>query len=389
MAAPEFSSFPLVEMQAVSNVRNEWVALALRVAPGGEDGSALRQLFATPALLTAIAPLDCIVRVTSPAALPDSLLNVLPPNRVVLAMDAAALADEAMAKRMHALHEQGYRVQLAGSAHHGVATTPLLRAVALDCSEAAPKAESLLAMFGPHLALRVPDRARYMECVAAGFDWFAGPYTLVPEADPANDGTTRKRLLTLLGMLARDADSRELETQVKQDPALSYHLLKLVNSAAFALAVPITSFAHAINVLGRRQLQRWLQLLLYARQDEDGLANPLLPLAALRAARMESLSKLQGGGRDEQDLAYMVGVFALLDVLFGLPMTEIVEALALAPIVSDALLERKGPLGELLLLAEAGVADPAALAEAGIETDAWWESELQAFHWAIQVSRNL
>jgi EAL and modified HD-GYP domain-containing signal transduction protein len=128
---------------------------------------------------------------------------------------------------------------------------------------------------------------------------------------------------------------------LKQDPALAYHLLKLVNSAAFALSSPIHSFGQAINVLGRRQLQRWLQLLLYARQQDDGLANPLLPLAAVRASMMEELAKSLEGDRDQQDMAF-VAVFSLLDVLLAMPMTEIVAALSLDLDVVRALLDRAG-----------------------------------------------
>jgi EAL and modified HD-GYP domain-containing signal transduction protein len=174
---------------------------------------------------------------------------------------------------------------------------------------------------------------------------------------------------------------------LKQDPALSYHLLKLVNSAAFALSSPIHSFGQAINVLGRRQLQRWLQLLLYARQQDDGMANPLLPLAAVRASHMEALSKALGWDRDQQDMAFVAGVFSLLDVLLGMPMTEIVAALSLDLDVVMALLDRGGPLGELLRLVEKH--DGASLAKAGIGHEAYWGAQLQAYHWAIQVSRNI
>lgn len=390
MAEPEIHPLPLVDLDAVSNARNEWVALSIRLAPGEEITQALHAIFDTADLLTAIAPLDCIVHVAHPAVLTESLLAKLPPNRCVLAVQASALADEAANKRLHTLHEEGYRVLLNGQGGSDIVTTPLLRAVALDCREGAPKPGSLLSMFGPHLAHGVGDSARLFECMEAGFDWFAGNYPLKPaQARTDNDGTSRKRLLALLGMLARDADSREIETQLKQDPALSFHLLKLVNSAAFALAVPITNFAQAINLLGRRQLQRWLQLLLYVRQEEQGVANPLLPMAARRAAQMEALCKLQGGDRDDQDLAFMVGVFALLDVLLDLPMEEIVGALNLSPLVADALLKREGPLGQLLQLSESRIADPAALAQAGIERADWWQSQMQAYHWAIQVSRNL
>jgi EAL and modified HD-GYP domain-containing signal transduction protein len=231
---------------------------------------------------------------------------------------------------------------------------------------------------------------RLQQCALAGFGWFSGAYPIQPQAGvDADDGTTRKRLLSLLGLVAADAGTCELETLLKQDPALSFQLLKVVNSAAFARGGPITSFAQAIGVLGRRQLQRWLQLLLYARQREDGLPNPLLPVAALRAAQMESLCKQRGGDRDEQDIAFLVGVFSLLDVLLGIPMDEIVAALKLAPDTAAALQQRSGPLGRMLKLVETPAPTLAALREADIAPNRWWQSQLHAYHWAIQVSRNL
>ncbi len=264
-----------------------------------------------------------------------------------------------------------------------------LRAVAHDCADAVPPAP-LLQLFGPHLARGVHSAARRAACTKAGFDWFSGDYPLHPApADEPDDGSANKRLLKLLGLLAADADTCDIETQLKQDPALSYHLFKLVNSAAFALSTPITSFAQAIGRLGRRQLQRWLHLLLYARRRADGLPNPLLPVAALRAAQMESLCKQQGGDRNAQDLAFMIGVFSLLDVLLGISMAEIAAALYLEPDVAAALVERGGALGRMLALVETPAPTAAALQAADISPARWWHSQLHAYHWAIQVSRNV
>jgi EAL and modified HD-GYP domain-containing signal transduction protein len=210
----------------------------------------------------------------------------------------------------------------------------------------------------------------------------------MPQPDTGHDGTSRRRLLGLLALLARDADTRDIEQALKQDPALSFHLLKLVNSVAFNLHTEITSFSHAITVLGRRQLQRWLQLLLYARQRADGPPNLLLPLAALRGAQLEELCRIEGGDREQQDLAFMCGVFSLLDRLFASPMEEIIGALRLPQHVLDALLRQEGELGKWLHLLEAAPGEDA-LAEARIDTGTWWRSQLHACHWAIQVSRNV
>ena len=387
MSASEPSLFPLVGLQAVSNAHNEWVALTFDLPAASDALQATLALLSYQDAFAALAPLDCIVPIPQPLALEASHLESLPPNRVILRVPAAACLDPAVQKKCKQLAEAGYRIMVDGVAA-AAATQAGARALLFNCAAELPPLLALVSLPGPHLATHVDSEARLAECREAGFSWFMGSYAHHPQTDVnGNDGTSRKRLLALLGLLARDADSRELEILLKQDPALSYHLLKLVNSAAFGITTPIHSFGQAINVLGRRQLQRWLQLLLYARQQDDGSANALLPLAAVRAAQMELLSKLQGGDRDAQDMAFVAGVFSLLDVLLGMPMTDIVSALSLDLDVVMALLDRAGPLGAMLRLVEQ--ADAGQLAAAGIAHDVYWQTQLQAYHWAIQVSRNL
>ncbi|WP_343731435.1 HDOD domain-containing protein [Duganella sp.] len=389
MSAPEISPFPLVELQAVSNAHNEWVALTFELSPDAGDAfQAALTLLKTPDAFAALAPMDCILPVPHPQLLELSQLQTLPANSIILRIPAAACADAAIHKKLSSYADAGYRLMLDGVAEGSAATMCGARSLRVDAAQTLPPVLALVAQPGPHLAVGMHSEARIAECAKAGFSWFAGDFALHPEQDNnQGDGTSRKRLLALLGLLARDADSRELEVLLKQDPALAYHLLKLVNSAAFALSSPIHSFGQAINVLGRRQLQRWLQLLLYARQQDDGLANPLLPLAAVRASMMEGLAKSLGWDRDQQDMAFVAGVFSLLDVLLAMPMTEIVAALSLDLDVVMALLDRAGPLGDLLKLVEHK--DAASLAQAGISHEAYWEAQLQAYHWAIQVSRNI
>lgn len=390
MAVLETAPFPLVAVDFVANAQNEWVALSVRADRRGERDT-LRAMFATPDLLTAIAPLDCVLLLDSPGGLDAALLPLLPANRVVLVFAGRALGAPDDAQAALELARRGYRVLVDCSDGVPANLPPALRAVACDCAGHAPEPASLPALFGPHLARNVGTAQRFLECETAGFTWFSGQYPFdvaEHERERARDGTSRRRLLALLALLARDADTHELEAQIKQDPVLSFHLLKLANSAAFAVNTPITGFAQAITLLGRRQLQRWLQLLLYARDAKDGPPNLLLPLAALRGAQLEHLCKLDGGSRDEQDLAFMCGVFSLLDRLFGTPMDEIVGSLRLPRDVLDALLRGEGRLGQRLRMA-GSIPETAALEAANLSTQAWWSSLLHAYHWAIQVGRNV
>ncbi len=391
MASTEHPLLPLVHLHPVANMQNAWVALTLRAnVPADSMDTSLHAVFDDAGFLAAIAPLHCIVMIDNADAVGDVALEKMPAARVGFAINAAALVDDAVVERMVALQDRGYRILVNGMPAVGNSGTIALRSVATDFSAFPPRRDVLPLMYGPHLAHGLHSTAQRADSARSGYEWFAGDYAMhpTPSANP-DDGSSRRRLMALLGLLARDAETREIEALLKQDPTLSYHLLKLANSAAFAHSTPITSFNQAISLMGRRQLQRWLQLLLYARQQPDGIANPLLPIAALRAACMEELVKARGGDREEQDLAFMTGVFSLLDLLLAMPMDEIVGALQLPANASDALLTRTGAFGELLTLAESASPTPAMLDRARLDNDAWWQILLQAYHWAIQVSRSL
>jgi c-di-GMP-related signal transduction protein len=125
-----------------------------------------------------------------------------------------------------------------------------------------------------------------------------------------------------------------------------------------------------------------------ARQQPDGLPNLLLPLAARRGAQLEALARLQGDDRDAQDLAFMTGVFSLLDRLLHMPMTEIAGDLYLPEDVYGALVNHSGQLGAWLELVDANPTD-AVLHAAGVSLEHWWNSQLHAYHWAIEVGRNV
>ena len=206
------------------------------------------------------------------------------------------------------------------------------------------------------LAEKVDNEAQVKHCLALGFELFQGYYfakpTIIAGKKLSHSELTLNRLL---GLILDDADTGELEAIFKPEPGLTLNLMRLTNSAACGVRQKITSVRHAITVLGRRQLQRWLQLLVYAETAPgDQLASPLMQLAATRGRFLELLAgEVQGGGRELEDQAFMTGIMSLMPALLHVPIGEIVASLNVAQEVREALENRGGLLGRMLQLAEA------------------------------------
>uniref|UniRef100_Q47HT3 Putative signal transduction protein containing EAL and modified HD-GYP domains n=1 Tax=Dechloromonas aromatica (strain RCB) TaxID=159087 RepID=Q47HT3_DECAR len=216
-------------------------------------------------------------------------------------------------------------------------------------------------------------------------------FLLTRSASNSKADITRLKLLKLLTLIEGDADTGALETVFREEAKLSYSLLRLVNSAALAPRSPITSFTQAINLLGRRQLQRWLQLLVYSDPNNGQHPTPLLQKAASRGRILELLlGQLDPTLENPEDTAFMIGTFSLLDVLLNMSMSDIVHQLPLPPVVHEALAARDGPLGQLLGVLDAADKHELSLAatlleKLGIGADTYLDAQLNAYSWAAKI----
>lgn len=237
----------------------------------------------------------------------------------------------------------------------------------------------------------IDSMALFEWCAAQGFGYFTFGRLGYPENNGASQDTSRLPLMRLLSLVAKDAQTAEMEAVFKLEPKLAFDLLRLVNSTSFGLRTEITSFTQAILVLGRRQLQRWLQLLLFAhRNDGESGPNILMQRAAERGRMMELLAQ-KGSEKADQEMAFMVGVFSVLDVLMAAPLAELLKSITLPQAVEQALLHREGRLGALLDLVCA--AEESHFAEVrrglpglGLDSGALSRSQLEAIFWALRVA---
>jgi len=317
--------FPLILLSPASDAGYIWSALLLEME-GKFDAAALIQLLGEFGLDEVLGQVPCIVSLSDPSALPDDALRELPAEKIIFRLPAKLCGSDATAPARFL--KTGFRIMVDGLPTAGLMAG--ITSLALPCpmESSAGLAAILGRLPGPHLGIGAESLSHYTH--GTGFTWFSGSY--LPRFEKGKGPVSPHHqflLLRLLALVAADSESNELEAIVKQDAQISYQLLKLVNSVAFSLPNKITSFKQAITLLGRRQLQRWLQLLLYAHA-KTAAPNPLMPRAALRAELMESLCAGLGGNRESQDRAYMVGMFSLLDRLLGSAMSEVLAPLGLA-----------------------------------------------------------
>ena len=142
-----------------------------------------------------------------------------------------------------------------------------------------------------------------------------------------------------------------LENTLKRDPSLAFKLLRYINSPAFGLRVEISSFRHAIMLLGYQRLKRWLALLL-ATASKDVNLRPVMFAAVRRGLLMEEL--VAGNGDEEmRSEMFICGVFSLLDRMFQETFAKLLGSIPVPERVYQALVKNEGPYQPYLAMVKA------------------------------------
>lgn len=327
----------------------------------------------------------------------SEMLELLPVGQTVLELLEMIQLDDQVIERCRELKELGFALALDDH-EYNAANNEIYYVVdiikidiLLTGMDELPEVVSKLRKYPVKLlAEKVETVEQFQICYDLGFDLFQGYFFARPVVlNRRKIDVSGLALLKLLQQLTVGATVEMIEMTFKENPGLSYNLLRLVNSVALGVREKIKTLRHAILLLGMNHLRRWTQLSLFAGHDSRGINHPLLEMAAVRGRLMEIMLKQQAGRSvsDEQaEAAFMVGILSLLDVLFETPMEEIISNLNLNDDVTSALLKRDGRLGKMLMLTEKlEVTDFAAvtvlLGECRVSLDQLLTAQLEAFNW--------
>jgi c-di-GMP phosphodiesterase len=339
-----------------------------RAATSQSAGSADRDLMARQVLVNAFLGVG-IERITEgrPAfinvtreMLLSGAIDLLDPALIVVEVLEGIQPDRQIVEACAALVDRGYRLALDDFtfSHHVEPLLLLADVVKVDVLQhPGAELEQLVRQIQPFglqlLAEKVEHREAKDQCVRLGFELFQGYLFSRPQTIANRDLSVEQLRAIGLMKTVRDMEltDHELVREFEADVSLSYKLLRMVNSASVG-ARGVRSIPHAVRLLGREAIYRWL-ILLVASSGSRGVADPEILNASLLRARLCELLAHAGRRPLASGSLYLAGLLSVLDILLGMPMEELVTRMDLAPEVQAALVGRRGPYGTVLALVEA------------------------------------
>lgn len=277
-----------------------------------------------------------------------------PPNsQLVLEILENIEIDAAVIEAVRELKQMGYLIALDDFIYHpdlkalvDLANIVKLDVQALDTATLAEHVTLLNKYPVKLLAEKIETPEMFDRCKELKFDYYQGYFLCKPRV------LTGRRLpgnrITVMRLMAElqnpGIDIKGLEQLISHDPALSFKLMRYINSANFALKNKVDTIHHAIVYLGAKEIRRWATLIALAGIDDK--PTELITTALIRAKVCEQLAA--ACGNLNRETAFMIGLFSTLDAMMDQPLGELLSYLPLTPEITAALLDHQGPYAAIL-----------------------------------------
>jgi EAL and modified HD-GYP domain-containing signal transduction protein len=279
----------------------------------------------------------------------EGLLRAQPATHVLIEIPAFMAGDSAHTAAITTLHANGNTLLLKGRPLQELPreVLPCFKYSIVDLADDRRVDETVASSSGvARTVSHVQNGVTNVSDMEAAFRRGAAAVLGWPIDDAIQTGARKaeqpslQAIVLLIDQVHKEADIEDLEGTLKRDPALAYKLLRYINSPAFGLSVEISSFRHAIMVLGYQRLKRWLALLL-ATASKDPNMRPVMFAAVRRGLLMEEISR--GSSDEMRSELFICGVFSLLDRMFNQPFSELLKTIPVPERVFQALVDGTGP----------------------------------------------
>ena len=197
------------------------------------------------------------------------------------------------------------------------------------------------------LAEKVETQAMLDEAIASGCVYFQGYFFSKPVILHGKDiaHSQLARLQLMQEIQNSELDWTILEDVFRREVGLAYKLLKYINSPVFGLRGQVASIAHAMKMLGQREMAKWLMLMVFRSLGEQKPAE-VMATAVIRARFGELLAQ-QVDFPVMPATVFLTGMFSLLDVFLGRPMEELIREMPIDDKVRAVLGGEPGPATDL------------------------------------------
>ncbi len=188
------------------------------------------------------------------------------------------------------------------------------------------------------LASKVETKEDFEEAYNIGYSFFQGYFFQEPSLISRQEmpGYKANYLNVLRKIYDPLFEVNEIEEIVKRDVSLTYKLLRFINSAAHGFKVSIRSIHHALILLGKRELKRWLTIIIMSGIGRD---KPLeLMITAIIRARFCELIAIEFHLKSQPADLFLMGMLSLMDTFLDRPLKEILDELPLEENIKAVLL---------------------------------------------------
>jgi c-di-GMP-related signal transduction protein len=199
-------------------------------------------------------------------------------------------------------------------------------------------------------ALRVESERQFSQLIELNFDLFQGYYFAKPEIiESQSINPKSKGIMDIVAQIQKGFDIDNVESSLRQNPEIVIQLLKFINSAGIGLKQSISSIKQAVMMLGEERLQKWLFVIMYAQNSNDGRSQSISNMLIQRARLMENI--MMNNHKLKSEKAFLTGLLSQVDAVYKTPLHSILDGLALDRDIKNAILEKSGELGKVLSLA--------------------------------------
>lgn len=261
--------------------------------------------------------------------------------------------DEEVVEAVRKLHAEGYRIAMDDFVYDPKfdSLLELAHIVKVDVFELSmEEVRNQVIQLKKHkvtlLAEKIETHEQLEACIDLGFKLFQGHFLSKPKVIKGKkiQGSQVALMQLIQELQSSNATPEKLEELIIRDPALTYKLLRIVNSAGYSLVRQVESIAEAIVLLGLEQVKKWATLIaMSSNQDKPEELSRSLLVRGRMCEEIAQALKLSNYGS-----YFMAGMLSGLHALLDIERETMLEQVPLGDDIKEAVSMGQGPIGQIL-----------------------------------------